>query len=149
MKNKTTITISLIIIFIVCGVVWFYLNQKPPVSYQFKGTIIEVRDTNLAMIGSYVELGQNDPMIGGSKGITVFFDSNTKIIKNIVEIKDGSGFDKPIEPPDREQKTATIAELKADLKKDNLVLTISAKDNIYNLNSFTAASIEYTTLIFK
>ncbi|HEY4474887.1 MAG TPA: hypothetical protein VJC06_03130 [Candidatus Paceibacterota bacterium] len=149
MKNKIIITTSLVVILLAVGGVWFYLDKAPVVSYQFDGTTLEVREDNMTMIGDYIKLEQNNSMVGGSKVVTVSFDSNTKIIKNTIETKSGSGFEKPIEPGDQKQKIATIAELKDDLKKNNLVLTINSEDDIYNLDIFTAASIEYTMLIFK
>src|SRR3989344_523385 len=146
MNNKTIIKISLAVI-IIAGGVWFYSNKHPITSHQFKGTTIEIRDNNLAMIGDYIKLGQDSPMVSGSKVVTVFFDSNTKIVKKIIEIKSGSGFAKPEEPANQKQKTVTIAEMKADLKENNLVLTINTVDNVYNEDSFIATKIEYTILI--
>lgn len=147
MKNKIIITICLVVI-IIGGSIWF-LNKTPIVSYQFKGTTLEIRGDNMALIGNYIKLEQNNLMVNGSNIVSVFFNSNTKIIKNTIEVKNGSGFDKPTEPSDKKQKIVTIADLRADLKNNNLVLTINAEDNIYNLDSFTAIKIEYTTLIFK
>ncbi|HEY4474875.1 MAG TPA: hypothetical protein VJC06_03065 [Candidatus Paceibacterota bacterium] len=149
MNNKKIITISLVVILVAVGGVWLYLYKAPIVSYQFSGTTLEVRDNNFALIGDYIKLEQNNSMVGGSKVVTVSFDSNTKVIKNIIETKSGSGFEKPVELADQKQKIVTIADLKADLKDNNLVLTINAEENIYNLDSFTATSIEYTMLIFK
>src|SRR3989338_1715637 len=149
MKNKIIITTSLVVILLAVGGVWFYLDKAPVVSYQFDGTTLEVREDNMTMIGDYIKLEQNNSMVGGSKVVTVSFDSNTKVIKNIIETKSGSGFEKPVELADQKQKIVTIADLKADLKDNNLVLTINAEENIYNLDSFTATSIEYTMLIFK
>lgn len=149
MNKKTIITTILVIILVAVGGIWFYFNKKPIISNQFKGTTLEVRDDNLALIGNYIKLEQNDLMVDDLKIVTVFFDNNTQIIKNIVETKNGSGFENPIKPSDQKQKTITSAELKADLKKSNLVFTVDALDNIYNRDSFIATKIEYTILIFK
>lgn len=152
-ENTYRLLLTAVLVLVVGGFIsWNYSNQKSqksPVSRQFKGTALEVRDANLALIGGYIDLGQNDPMVGGSKIVTVFFDGNTKIIKNTIKVEGDSGFAKPVELADQQQEITTIAELKSDLKEDNLVLTVGADDNIYNLDTFTAASIEYTVLIFR
>lgn len=149
MNNKKIIIISLVVILVVVGGVWFYFNKKPIISHQFDGTTLEVRDNNFVLIGSYVKLGQSGLAVGGSRVVTVSFDSNTKIIRNTIEVKSSSGFEKPIGPGDQKQKIVTIADLRADLKENNLVLTVNAVDNIYNLDNFIATKIEYTILIFK
>lgn len=146
--NSKNILIAVIIL-VLAGLTWFYLDKASVVSYQFNGTTLEVQDNNFTLIGNYVKLGQSDLVIGGSKVVTVSFDSNTKIIRNTIEVKSSSGFEKPIEPTDQKQKIVTIADLRADLKENNLVLTVNAVDNIYNLDSFIATKIEYTMLVFK
>lgn len=152
-ENTYRFLLTAVLVLIVGGFIsWNYSNQKSqksPVSHQFKGTALEVGDANLALIGGYIELGQNDPLSGDSKVVTVFFGDNTKIIKNTIKVEGDSGFDKPVEPVDQQQTSATIAELKSDLEEDNLVLTVNANENIYDSVAFTAASIEYTVLISK
>lgn len=148
-NNKPQIIVISIVVLVALGCVWFYLNQNPPISHQFKGTVLEVRDDNLAMIGDYVKLGENKPTVVGSEVVAVFFNKNTKIIKNTLETVKGAGFDKSYESGQQTQKTASVDELKTDLKENNLVLTINTSGNIYDTGVFMATNIEYTVLVFK
>lgn len=149
MNNKKIITISLVIILVVVGGIWFYFNKNQVISYQFRGTALEIKNDSLILVGDYIKLEQDNLTAGGSKVIAVSLNSSTKVIKNIIETEGDSGFEKPVESGDQKQKIVTIADLATDLKEKNLVLTVSAANSIYNLDNFVATNVEYTTLIFK
>ncbi len=147
MKNKIVI-ISLVAIVAFSGV-WVYFTKHPLVSYQFQGTVLEVRTDNLAMIGDYIKLGEKKSVTTGSKVVTVFFSDNTKIIRNSIEVKKDAGLKELSGPVVQTQKTVSATELKRDLQDKNLVLTVNSGSNIYRLDVFTATNIEYTVLVIK
>ena len=118
-------------------------------AYEFAGRIESIEGNQISMAGFFVV--KDRPDLSGAnqeKKVIVEISDQTKIIKETIrlprpeEIKDPNGIFR-VDDLKKENREATLDELKSDLAKSDIGLRVSSSINIYGRANFIADQISY------
>jgi hypothetical protein len=127
-------------------------EEKIEVSYEFLGTVQDVKDNKVYAKGYFVVQGQTNPPPNAlnKNQVTIQITENTKFVRTVLTTPDPASL-----PPDKTfsfkdmnpvDEVGNLAILVKDKERSDITITVTASENINEQTVFTAEQISYRIL---
>jgi len=121
-------------------------------SFQFAGTISELRENNMVLVGDYMK--EDDEIFsGGDKVVTAFFNEDTTFIRRNIFGKE-LVFDEltyaeenSTNRVDEQLETVSLAQFREDSEMTNFLVRVISPEDILNLDVFNIMTLEYGVFV--
>ena len=121
-------------------------------SFQFAGTISELREDNMVLVGDY--MAEDDEIFsGGNKVVTVFFNEDTTFIRRNIFKKElvldelAYAEENSEIQIDKQLETVSLAQFREDSEMTNFLVRVISPEGISGLDVFNITTLEYSVFV--